>query len=248
MSMFFEYDIRLNGLDVDDRNQCKASALLNHLQNAATLAAEEGGFSRDVLVERYGVFWMLARSWYRLARPLRYEDRLTVRTWHRGAKSAIMYRDYDILANGQPVGESVSAWVLASLDSHKLMRLGAIAELEGTGGGELCKTMTLAKLRQPGGLREVERRLMRYSDSDLNGHVNNTRYADFACDAAGMESLPRDRYLAELRIGYLAECRPGEVMSIQASGLGDSRFVRGVDLEGKPRFETALYFGETPIE
>ena len=248
MSMFFEYDIRLNGLDVDDRNQCKASALLNHLQNAATLAAEEGGFSRDVLVERYGAFWMLARSWYRLARPLRYEDRLTVRTWHRGAKSAIMYRDYDILANGQPVGESVSAWVLASLDSHKLMRLGAIAELEGTGGGELCKTMTLAKLRQPGDLREVERRLMRYSDSDLNGHVNNTRYADFACDAAGMESLPRDRYLAELRIGYLAECRPGEVMSIQASGLGDSRFVRGVDLEGKPRFETALYFGETPIE
>ena len=35
MSMFFEYDIRLNGLDVDDRNQCKASALLNHLQNAS---------------------------------------------------------------------------------------------------------------------------------------------------------------------------------------------------------------------
>ena len=159
-----------------------------------------------------------------------------------------MYRDYDILANGQPVGESVSAWVLASLDSHKLVRLSAIPELEGTGGGALCKSVTLAKLRQPGDLVDVERRPMRYSDSDLNGHVNNTRYADFACDAVGMEALPQDRYLAELRIGYLAECRPGEVLTIQASGLGDSRFVRGVDLEGKPRFETALYFGETPIE
>ena len=156
-----------------------------------------------------------------------------------------MYRDYDILANGQPVGESVSAWVLASLDSHKLVRLSAIPELEGTGGGALCKTVTLAKLRQPGDLREVERRPMRYSDSDLNGHVNNTSYADFACDAVGMESLPQDRYLAELRIGYLAECRPGELLSIQTSGLGDSRFVRGVDEDGKPRFETALYFGET---
>ena len=61
MSMFYEYEIRLNGLDVDGRNQCKASALLNHLQNAATLAAEDGGFSRETLVERYGVFWMLAR-------------------------------------------------------------------------------------------------------------------------------------------------------------------------------------------
>ena len=62
-----------------------------------------------------------------------------------------------------------------------------------------------------------------------------------------MENLPQDRYLAELRIGYLAECRPGEVLSIQTSGLGDSRFVRGVDTEGKPRFEAALYFGETPV-
>ena len=57
MSTFFEYEIRLNGLDVDNRGQCKASALLNHLQNAAALAAEDGGFSRDVLVERYGAFW-----------------------------------------------------------------------------------------------------------------------------------------------------------------------------------------------
>ena len=80
MSVFFEHEIRLNGLDVDGRDQCKASAMLNHLQNAATLAAEDGGFSRKVLVERYGVFWMLARSWYRLSRPLRYEDKLTIRT------------------------------------------------------------------------------------------------------------------------------------------------------------------------
>lgn len=247
MSTFFEYDIRLSGLDVDGRGQCKASALLNHLQNAATLASEEGGLSHETLLERYGVFWMLARSWYRLSQPLRYEDRLTVRTWHRGSKGAVMYRDYDILANGQPVGESVAAWVLASADTHKLVRLSAIPELEGTGGGPLCKTVTLAKLRQPGDLQETERRTMRYSDSDLNGHVNNTRYADFACDAVGMETLPEDRYLAEMQIGYLAECRPGEALSIQTSGQGDSRFVRGVDAQGKSRFESALLFGQTPV-
>ena len=245
MSSYFEYETRLSGLDVDGAGHCKASALLNHLQNAAALAAEEGGFSRERLIERYGAFWMLARSWYRLARPLAFEDLVTVRTWHRGGKGAIMYRDYDILANGQPVGESVSAWVLADINSRKLVRLSGIPELEGTGGGALCKTMTLAKLRQPGDLRDTERRPMRYSDCDLNGHVNNTRYADFACDAVGMERLPEDRFLAEMQIGYLAECRPGEVLTIQTSGLGDSRFVRGMDDAGKPRFESALYFGET---
>ena len=124
MSTFFEYDIRLSGLDVDGRGHCKASALLNHLQNAATLAAEDGGFTREILIERYGAFWMLARSWFRLARPLRYEDKLTIRTWHRGGRGAIMYRDYDIFAGGEQVGESVSAWVLAGVKDHKLLRLG----------------------------------------------------------------------------------------------------------------------------
>ena len=84
MSLFYEHHFRLNGLDIDGHGMCKASALLNHLQDAATLAAEAGGFHREMLMERYGAFWMLARSWYRLDRPLRFEDQLTVRTWHRG--------------------------------------------------------------------------------------------------------------------------------------------------------------------
>ena len=185
---------------------------------------------------------MLARSWFRLERPLRWEDEITIRTWHRGGKSAIMYRDYDIFCNGEQVGESVSGWVLASVDTHRLMRLGDVTELAGTSGGELCKTMTLAKLHHPARLEEVERRRMRYSDTDINGHVNNIRYADFACDAVEAECMKENTFLAEMQIGYLAECRPGQTLSIQVGGQGDGRYVRGVDEEGTPRFESVLYF------
>ena len=85
---------------------------------------------------------------------------------------------------------------------------------------------------------------MRYSDTDINGHVNNTRYADFICDALELERLPENRFLAEMQIGYLAECRPGEYIDIQQAGTGDSRFVFGLDEGGKSRFESALFFGE----
>lgn len=242
MSQFYEHTIRLAGMDADGRGICKASALLNHLQIAAALAAEDGGFGREALVERYGAFWMLARSWFRLERPLRWEDEITIRTWHRGGKSAIMYRDYDIFVDGELVGESVSGWVLASVQTRRLLRLGDVAELAGTGGGELCKTMTLAKLRHPAQLEEVERRRMRYSDTDINGHVNNIRYADFACDAVEAECMAEDTFLSEMQIGYLAECRPGQTLTLQVGGQGDGRYVRGVDEGGTPRFEAALYF------
>ena len=232
MSQFYEQTIRLTGMDADGRGICKPSALLDHLQIAAGFAAEEGGFGRETLVEKYGAFWMLARSWYRL----------TIRTWHRGGKAAMMYRDYDIYANGELVGESVSGWVLANLESRKIMRLADIQELAGTGGGELCKTRTLNKLRAPKDLKLLERRKMHYSDTDVNGHVNNTRYADFACDAVELDRLPENQFLTEMQIGYLAECRPGEILDLEAGSLDGGCYVHGLDQNGKARFETAMIF------
>ncbi len=246
MSLYYDYNFRLTGMDVDGAGQCKPSALLDHFQVAAALAAEDGGFSRERLLEEYGGFWMVARSWVRLDRPLSYEDRLTVRTWHRGGKAALMYRDYDVYAGGERVGESVSAWVLADLRTRKILRLSSVPELQGTGGGELCKTRVLSRLHLPETLRETERRPMRYSDTDCNGHVNNTRYADFACDALDMGALERGHFVSEMQIGFLGECRPGEVLSIRTGESEGTRYVRGLDEGGKARFEAALVFGKTP--
>lgn len=78
MSLYYEHQVRLAGMDADGRGICKASALLNHLQIAATLAAEEGGFGRELTIEKYGAFWMLARTWFQLIRPLRWEDNITI--------------------------------------------------------------------------------------------------------------------------------------------------------------------------
>jgi acyl-ACP thioesterase len=246
MRNVFEYKALLTGMDVDGRGFCKPSALLNELQVAAMLSGETGGFGYELLQQRYGAFWMLVRSWYRLKRPLRYGETVTVRTWHRENRGAMMYRDYDIFSGDELVGESVSGWVLANRETRKLMSLSAIPELQGTGGGALCKQKTLSKLRLPPSMRETERRLMRYSDSDINGHVNNTRYADFACDAVESEQMDGRKFVSEMQIGYLAECRPGETICIRTGEQEGGHYVCGLDESGKSRFETALFFGEVP--
>ena len=138
MGQFFEYEMTVDSRDVDGWGRCRPSAVLGYLQEAATLAAEDGGFGREKTLE-YHAFWMLARIWFRLDRPLRWEEKVTVRTWHRGSKTALMYRDFDLLAGGVPVGEAVSAWVLAGVEDRKLLRLSQMRELEGTEGGGLCK-------------------------------------------------------------------------------------------------------------
>ena len=244
MSQFYEMTLPIDSRDVDGKGCCKAGPLLGHLQEAATQAAEHGGFTREVIMKRYGAFWMLTRVWYRLERPLHWGENLTIRTWHRGGRAATMYRDYDLFVDGKPVGECVSIWVLVRASDRKILRLESVEELQNTGGGELCKTKKLTKLRLPEGMEPASRRRMQYSDTDINGHVNNCRYADFACDALEMQDLAPGKYLSELQIGYLAECRPGDELEMQLAREEDQYYVRGMDEAGKSRFEASMIFGE----
>lgn len=244
MSVWYEYKTKIDTRDVDGRSHCRPSALLGYLQEAATLAAESRGFGREVLLTGYGAFWMLARLWYKLERPLHWGEELSVHTWHRGGKGASMYRDFDLYVDGEYVGQAVSVWVLARLEDRKMLRLSGIPELEGTSGGERNKDIQLSRLNVPEGLEPVEKRLMRYSDTDINAHVNNTRYADFACDAIQADRLEEGQFISEMQLGYHAECRPGEVISILMERQGETRFVHGVDETGKSRFDVRVILGQ----
>ena len=59
-----------------------------------------------------------------------------------------------------------------------------------------------------------------------------------------MEQLEQKRFLSELQIGYLAECRPGELLVLESGQQGENLYIRGVDEEGKARFESELQFGQ----
>ena len=245
MATTFESTMLIDSRDVDGMSRCKASALMGLLQECATQAAEAGGFTREVLLKNYGAFWMLTRFWVRLNRPLKWEENVRIVTYHRGAGHGVtMYRDYDLYVGDEQVGEAVSAWVLANQENRKMLRLSTIKEIEGTDGGELCKTLRLRKLRKPETLHQVEQRPMRYSDTDINGHVNNTRYADFACDTLRLDRLPENQFLSEFQIDYVAECRPGEVITMEAGPAERGQYVCGLDNTGKARFEALLIFGE----
>ncbi len=239
--MFFEYKLRVNSRDVDGHNHARPSAVLGLLQEAATLAAAELHVSHDETVEKYNAFWMLARVWYRLNRPLAFDETLTVRTWHRGGRGASMYRDFDLYVDGEQVGEAVSVWVLADMDSHKLLRFSVMEECqEETAGGALCKSVQLSNLKLPDGLPVAERRTMRYSDTDINSHVNNARYADFVCDVLHLETAGEGKFVSSLQLCYHAECRPGEELLLSVGELNGGRCVAGKDGEDKLRFSALL--------
>lgn len=236
MSVYYEQTYVVGTRDVDLFGHCRPSAMLGYLQDVGTQAALNIGFSREEMLERHHAFWMLARIWYQLDKPLTMGEPVTIRTWHRGGKGAILYRDFDLYQNGQWIGEAVSAWVLADWESHKLCKLSHLEEFQRNTGGELCKSKTLGKLRHPTQMDLAEERLLHYSDTDINGHVNNARYADFTCDALHLEQLGQGRFVSSLQIGFLQECKAGETLPLYTASDETGYFVRG----GDKKFEAHL--------
>ena len=244
MSTFYEVDLRVDSRDVDLFNQCRPSALLGILQEAATQAALPLGVAGPELLKKYNCLWMVTRTWAELDAPLHWNDTVRVKTWHRGASGASTYRDFDLFRDGRPVGQGVMQWVMVDVDSRKLFRMKDMTEFQGTDGGELNKSVKLRRAPMPDTFDQRVRRDLRYSDTDINGHINNIHYADYACDSLHLERMDRGKFVRSLQIDYISECKAGETLWVDTAIRGDQWVARGEGENGGSCGEFSLTLGE----
>jgi len=241
---FLEMDYVVDSRDVDLFGHCRPSALLGILQEAATRASMALKVSGPEALEKYNTMWMINRIWVEVDTPIRWNDKLTVKTWHRGASGASTYRDFDIYRDGKNIGQAVTSWVMVYADTHKLMRLKELVEFQGTDGGELMKTIRLHRAPQPEQYDQRVRRDMRYSDTDINGHINNTHYADFACDALHMEEHGKGKFVRSFQLDYMTECMAGETLWVDTAVRDNQLFAKGEGEDGTKRFDCVLTLEE----
>ena len=244
MSTFLEMEYRVDSRDIDMFQQCRPSAVLGILQEAATRASMALEISGPEALKKYNALWMITRNWVELDKPIRWNDLLTIRTWHRGASGASSYRDFDIIRDGEVIGQGVTLWVLVDAAEHKLMRMKDVAEFQGTDGGELKKSIKLHRAHMPEQFDGCSPREMRYSDTDINGHINNIHYADFACDAIHLERYGKDKFVRTFQLDYITECMAGETLSVHTAVEGNELFARGVGEDGAERFLCAMTLEE----
>lgn len=241
MDVYYEANFRIDSRHVDLFGYCRPSALFGFLQETATEAATEIHSSREEMLEKYNVFWVISKLRYTLRRPLRFGEILTVKTWHRGGKGAVMYREFDLSVGNKVIGQALTAWVLVDTTTHKLFRLSNATELQNTNGGSLCRSDELHKFQLPQDIQFTETRKLYYSNTDINGHINNCSYADFVCDVLELERLltPQD-FVSLFQICYVVECKAGEVLSLYRAKDGDCYYVLGLGAGNDERFRAFL--------
>ena len=211
-----EYEV--NYSHIDNRGIAKPSFLWNIMQDAATVHAE----ALHIGPLDLRIVWVLSRMKARLTRPLLPYERLRCETWCPGIKGASWYRSFSFFVDNKPVGDAQSMWVTLDPETHRIVRPSAFSEAEQylhTSRGELfaplpklsCDNVRLHHVHE-----------VRYSDLDVNNHVNNVRAVEL-----------------------ISETACGESLSLLTGTADSARYIRG-EADGRTRFEALATLSPLP--
>ena len=228
------YECVAEPFHVDFTGRLTMGVLGNHLLNCAGFHASERGFGIATLNED-NYTWVLSRLAVEMGEMPRQYERFRVQTWVENVYRLFTDRNFAILAeDGRPLGYARSVWAMINMQTRKP------ADLLDLHGGcivdYVCKDKP-CPIGKPSRIRvqaaePVESLRARYSDIDINGHVNSIRYVEHILDLFPLERY-RETPIRRFEVAYVAESYYGDELSLYVDDCGGNAYAVEIRKNGK---------------
>ena len=191
----------------DRYHRLRPSMLLFFAQNTATSHCATLGMDWNTMAAK-GMFWAVTRTKVEILRMPRHGETITVETWPMTNSRVAYPRATEMYSDsGELLVRMISIWVLMDVEKRSMI-------LPSKSGLDFCGADRGKELKPPTGLPafepvSVSQRTVRYSDLDLNGHLNNARYLDWVSDLMDSD-FHRSHELRQMVICYISEAREGQ--------------------------------------
>lgn len=199
-------------------------ALVSYMQEAAWENTATLGISMYELLAQ-GLTWVLQRMRIEMFRYPRHTERVTVETWASGREKVFLHRDFRIYsAERELLGQATSVWLVMDVVKRQLVSVPDFIMAQEIAPDN--QPLPFAKGKLPP-LQEVsyeQQMPVRWHDIDLNRHVTNTRYLQWALDTLPVEVL--EQQLSETDIIFRAETILGDtIMSVAGAGEAPGEYL-----------------------
>ena len=197
---------------VDFMGKLTMGVLGNHLLNCAGFHAAERGFGIAEINENQYT-WVLSRLAIELEDlPRQYED-FSIQTWVENVYRLFTDRNFELKnKDGKTIGYARSVWAMISMQSRKP------ADLLTLHGGNISEYICDKEcpISKPGRIKVTQEvpaveYQTKYSDIDINGHVNSIKYIEHILDLFPMETF-KDKQIKRFEMAYVAESYYGDTL------------------------------------
>jgi acyl-ACP thioesterase len=208
------YDFVAEPFHVDFSGRLTLGVLGNHLLNCAGFHASERGFGIATLNED-NYTWVLSRLAIELDDLPRQYEKFSVQTWVEAVYRLFTDRNFAITdKDGRKIGYARSVWAMINLNTRKPADLLSLHS--GSISDYVC-TDEPCPIEKPSRIKVVSQEpvssiIAKYSDIDINGHVNSIRYIEHILDLFPIESYKRQR-IRRFEMAYVAESYYDDVLT-----------------------------------
>ena len=210
----YDETFTLRPRDCDLNEKWRPSAILETMQDVAGTHSMLLGCGRDELVKQ-NIVWVLSRSELHMDRYPAVGEKITVHTFPTPTRICFFPRYYIFTdARGEMIGKAGTLWLLLDLTTRRMLPPGEVGKLI-PDNRDLSVPMNLpATVGTLQGEEFVSTYTPVYTDLDVNGHVNNTRYADWLCNTLGI-GLMTEYEPERIILNYNHEVLPGHVVTLR---------------------------------
>jgi acyl-ACP thioesterase len=193
----------------DNLQRAGILTLFNYFQNAAWAHYNEVDKARGPFLSPSQI-WAMTRVEVHIARPAKWQEEVIVKTWSRGLEKLMAYRDFIITDKaGEKICAGSASWVVIDMVTKKIRRLSDIASKWPSEPEVSAIGKNAEKVKSPEDPEYDRPFLIKYSDMDVNQHVNSTRYIQWMTDSLGRDFLEKHD-VVKCEINYVDEAMPGE--------------------------------------
>jgi len=207
------YNFVAEPFHVDFTGRLTMGVLGNHLLNCAGFHSTDRGFGIAALNED-NYTWVLSRLAIELDEmPFQYE-KFTVWTWVENVYRLFTDRNFAILdKDGKKIGYARSIWAMINLKTRKpadllVLHGGSITDYV---CNEPCPIEKPSRIKVVAA-EPIARQKAKYSDIDINGHVNSIRYIEHILDLFPI-AFYREKCIRRFEIAYVAESYYGDELT-----------------------------------
>ena len=218
----------VNSHDEDLFGGIRPTAVLRYMQECANLQLYTTGFSYKDMYDS-GKAFILSRINASIYTDLHPHEKITAESWLYDCHGVVFNRLYKLYRGSDLVAEAASVWGLIGVHDKKIHR---VSEIDAS--VHACDETVDIDIPRRTVRRDVDyvlcgERAVGYADCDMNGHMNNTVYADMLFSFVPEVRRGQNCRVVSLNISYLNEAPFGcelKIYTAEADGIRCFRTVR----------------------
>jgi len=210
----------------DFTEKATITVMTRFLLDAASIHAQQREFGYEHILKD-NVVWVLSRLSIQIDEYPRHNQDLTVETWIETVSRFFTQRCFCFIdQSGKIIGYARTIWAALDMQTRHSIDIPSWRPdmLQYVDSEKLCPIEKMSKIPHIDGIESNMGYTVRYSDIDINKHLNSIKYIEHAINIFDLDFF-QEKIINKFEIVFLAEGMFGDKLKLYKQNLSENEFI-----------------------